>query len=102
MLRFIIHYGMHFLLPVLSAFIFFRRDFWKAIIIMLLANIIDVDHLLSNPVFDPNRCSIGFHILHSYYSIAIYFIMLFIPKIRIIGIGLVLHILTDFIDCLWI
>jgi hypothetical protein len=69
---------------------------------MLLANFIDLDHLLSNPVFDPNRCSIGFHLLHSYYAIAVYFILLFIPKTRIIGIGLVLHILTDFVDCLWI
>ncbi|MDX9697514.1 MAG: DUF6122 family protein [Bacteroidales bacterium] len=101
-LRFITHYGMHFLLPVLIAFIFFRKDFWKASVLMLLANLVDLDHLLANPIFDSNRCSIGFHFLHSYFAIAFYFILLFIPKTRIIGIGLVLHILTDFIDCLWI
>jgi hypothetical protein len=101
-LRFITHYGMHFLLPVLIAVIFFRKDFWKASVLMLLANLVDLDHLLANPIFDSNRCSIGFHFLHSYFAIAFYFILLFIPKTRIIGIGLVLHILTDFIDCLWI
>ena len=101
-LRFILHYGMHFILPVLIAFVFFRKDFWKATLIMLLANLIDLDHYLANPVFDPSRCSIGFHFLHSYYSIAIYFILLLIPKTRLIGIGLVLHILTDFVDCFWI
>jgi len=101
-LRFIIHYGLHFLAPLLIAFIFFRKDFWKAALIMLSANLIDLDHLLSNPVFEPTRCSIGSHILHSYYAIAFYLVLLFIPKTRIVAIGLVIHILTDFIDCLWI
>ncbi|MGE0088122.1 MAG: DUF6122 family protein [Bacteroidales bacterium] len=101
-LRFILHYGMHFLLPVLIAFIFFKKNFWKAALIMLLANLIDLDHLLANPVFDPTRCSIGFHFLHSYIAIGIYIALLFLSKTRIIAIGLVLHILTDFIDCLWI
>ena len=100
--RFIVHYGMHFLLPVIIAYIFFRHSFLKASVIILLANLIDIDHLLANPIFDPNRCSIGFHFLHSYYAIAIYLIVLFIPKTRLIGIGLILHILTDFIDCIWI
>ena len=101
-LRFIVHYGMHFILPILIAYVFFRKNFIKISLILLLANFIDIDHFLSNPIFDPNRCSIGFHLLHSYYAIGIYFIMIFIPKTRIIGIGLTLHILTDFIDCLWI
>jgi len=100
--RFIVHYGMHFLLPILIAFVFFRKDFFRASIIMLIANLIDIDHFFANPIFDPDRCSIDFHLLHSYYAIGIYFIMIFIPKARIIGIGLTLHILTDFIDCLWI
>jgi len=100
-IRFTIHYGMHFLLPIFIAYVFFRKNFIKVSLILLLANIIDIDHFFANPIFDPNRCSIGFHLLHSYYAIGIYFIMIFIPKARIIGIGLTLHILTDFIDCLW-
>ncbi len=101
-LRFIIHYGMHFLLPFVIAFIFFRKNFWKASLLILLANLIDLDHLLASPIFDPDRCSIGFHLLHSYPAILIYMILLMIPKVRLIAIGLLLHILTDFIDCLWI
>lgn len=69
---------------------------------MLLANLIDLDHLLANPVFDPSRCSIGFHLLHSYIAIGIYIILFLLPKTRIFAIGLILHILTDFLDCLWI
>lgn len=63
--------------------------------------LVDLDHLLATPMFDPNRYSIGFHPLHSYSAIAVYFILLFFPKTRIIAVGLVFHMLTDFQDCLW-
>lgn len=95
----IIHYGMHFILPFGIAFFFFRKFFWKASITLLLTNLIDLDHLLASPIFDPGRCSIGFHPLHSYLAIGIYFVLLFFPKSRIIAIGLLLHILTDLINC---
>lgn len=101
-LRFSLHYGMHYLFPFVIAFVFFRKYFWKASFLMLLANLIDLDHLLANPIFDPSRCSIGFHPLHSYFAIGIYVSLLFLPKTRILSIGLLLHILTDFFDCLWI
>lgn len=63
--------------------------------------LIDVDHLLASPIFDPNRCSINFHPLHTYWALAIYVVMLFFRKTRIVGVGLVFHLITDFIDCLW-
>ena len=66
---------------------------------MLLAMLIDFDHLLANPIFDANRCSIGFHPLHSYFAIGLYVLLLFNKKTRIIAIGLLLHILVDLIDC---
>ena len=71
---------------------------------MLATMLVDIDHFLATPMFDNHRCSIGFHPLHSYYAIAIYLLMLFIPNIylRIIAVGLLLHIFTDFQDCLWI
>ena len=98
----IIHYGLHFLFPGLIAWIFFRKKWKKAWLIMVSTLIIDIDHLLANPIFDPNRCSIGFHPLHSYYAIAVYSILVFFPKFRIVAIGLLLHMATDFQDCLWI
>lgn len=61
--------------------------------------VIDIDHLLADPVFHPNRCSIGFHPLHSYYAIAGYIGLLFWKKTRIIGLALLWHIFTDQIDC---
>lgn len=101
-LRVVLHYGMHYLLPFIIAFTFFRNSFWKASLIILSANLIDLDHLLVSPIFDANRCSIGFHFLHSYWTILIYFLMLIPKYTRLIAIGLTWHIFTDFIDCFWI
>ncbi len=68
---------------------------------MIATMLVDVDHLLASPVFAPNRCSIDFHILHSYYAIGVYLALLYFKKLRIIAIGLLFHMVTDFIDCLW-
>ena len=99
MLQFILHYGLHLLFPALIAWVFFRKEWKKAYLIMLATMLLDLDHLLANPIFDPNRCSIGFHFLHSYYAILIYVTLLLFPKSRIVAIGLLLHMLTDYLDC---
>ena len=38
---------------------------------------VDLDHLLANPIYDPCRCSIGFHPLHNYFAIVIYLIFIY-------------------------
>lgn len=97
----IIHYGLHFLFPGVVAFFFFRKKWKRAWLIMIATMLVDLDHLLADPIFDPTRCSIGFHPLHSYYAIAVYVVMAFFPKLRIVAVGLLLHMATDFQDCLW-
>ncbi len=97
----LVHYSLHFLAPGLIAYIFFKDQWKQAWLIMLLTMLVDADHLLATPIFDPTRCSIGFHPLHSYYAIAVYFILLFFPKTRIIAVGLLFHMLTDWQDCHW-
>lgn len=94
-----IHYGLHFLAPGLIAYLFYRSKWKKAWFLLLCTMLVDLDHLLANPIFDPNRCSINFHILHTYWAMIVYVIFLFFPKLRIFGIGLLFHMLTDFIDC---
>jgi hypothetical protein len=93
------HYGIHFGLPLLVAILFFKSNWKKAYAIMILGMFIDLDHLLANPVFDPNRCSINFHPLHSYYAMIFYVILTFFKKTRWIGLGLVIHIIADVVDC---
>ena len=68
---------------------------------MLATMFVDVDHLVASPIFDPGRCSINFHPLHTYWAMTIYVGMLFFKKTRIIAVGLLFHMLTDFIDCQW-
>ena len=101
MLQHSTHYFLHFGATLLIAIFCFRKEWKKTYIIFLLTMLIDLDHLIANPIFDSNRCSINFHPLHSYYAIFFYASLLFLKKpFNIIGIGLLLHILTDFIDCL--
>jgi predicted cobalt transporter CbtA len=100
-LKTVVHYGLHFLAPGLLAYIFFRNKWKQAWLIMVATMIVDADHLLATPVFEPGRCSIGYHPLHSYYAIAVYLVMLLFPKTRIIAVGLLFHMLTDFQDCQW-
>ena len=101
MLQPILHYGLHFGLPLIIAILFFKSTWKMAYLIMLCGLLIDLDHLLAHPMFDPNRCSINFHPLHSYYAIVIYIGLAIFKKTRILGIGLVIHIIADAIDCLW-
>lgn len=93
------HYFLHFVFPVFIALLFYRENWKKVYFILLATMLVDADHLFANPIFDPNRGSIGFHFLHSYYAIAVYFIMLFFKgNIRIVAIGLLFHMFTDFQD----
>jgi hypothetical protein len=97
----ILHYSLHFLFPFLIAWFFYREKWLKAGLIMVSTMLVDLDHLLANPIFDPNRCSINFHFLHTYWAIGFYAILLLFPKARIVAIGLLFHMLTDFEDCFW-
>ena len=100
MLQTFIHYGLHLLAPGLIAFIFFRDNWMKAWGIMILTMLVDLDHLFAYPdVFVTNRCSIGFHPLHTYWAAGVYFLLLFPKKTRIIAVGLLFHLLTDGVDC---
>ncbi|MDP2686163.1 MAG: DUF6122 family protein [Aequorivita sp.] len=101
MLQTFVHYTLHLLVPGLIAFIFFRKEWKKAWLIMLATMLVDVDHLLATPLFDPTRCSINFHPLHTYWAMGVYVLLLFFKKTRIIAVGLLFHMLTDYIDCNW-
>ncbi len=102
MLRFAVHYGIHFLVPIAVGLLFFKSKKWYIILILWAGILIDIDHLLANPIFDPDRCSINFHPLHSYWALAVYFTLLFFKKVRILGIVALIHMLADAIDCLFL
>jgi len=95
-----IHLALHFALPFAIAFGFFPRDQSRKIFIILVATmLVDLDHLLASPVYDPLRCSIGFHPLHQFIPIGFYGLMLIYNRLRMIGLGLLIHMLLDLGDC---
>ncbi len=97
-----IHYFLHFFVIIGIAYWYSPKQ-WKLNYIILLATmIVDIDHLWANPIFDPMRCSIGYHTFHSTFFISTYLTTLIVVKnyyVRLIALGLVFHMLTDALDC---
>ncbi|ALM07502.1 membrane protein [Sediminicola sp. YIK13] len=100
MLRFLMHYGIHFLVPLAIGLYFYKDNRFWAVLILLAGILIDLDHLVASPIFDSTRCSVGFHPLHSYWAIMLYIGFLFFKKTRIVGLALCIHIIADTADCL--
>ena len=95
----VVHLVFHAALPAAVAWFFFRKQWRRAWLIMLATMLVDLDHLLADPIYDPNRCGIGFHPLHTAPAIAGYAVLSILPPTRLIGVGLVIHIALDLADC---
>jgi hypothetical protein len=93
------HILLHFIVPLIIGTLFFKKNWRKAYLIMMATMLVDLDHLLATPIYDAARCSIGFHPLHTIIPIGIYVIASLFPKTRTIGIGLIIHMILDAIDC---
>ena len=98
-MREFIHYFFHFGAPLIFAYFLFKSKWKKVYAIFILSMLVDLDHLLANPIFDPARCSINFHPLHTMPAIFLYLILLFPKKTRILAIALLFHMFTDWFDC---
>jgi hypothetical protein len=98
----LVHYGLHLLFPGLVAWLFFREQYKRAWLIMASTMMVDLDHLFAYPdVFVSDRCGIGFHPLHSFPAIVVYSALVWVPRLRLPALGLLLHMATDFQDCMW-
>jgi Family of unknown function (DUF6122) len=96
-----LHLLLHLGIPLGIALVFFRSRWRSAAAIMIATMIVDLDHLLATPIYDPNRCSIGFHPLHTWPALVVYALLLIPARTRLIGIGLLVHMALDGIDCAW-
>ncbi len=94
------HIALHFLVPAMLAALFWRKRWWQSYLWLLAGLAIDADHLLANPIYDPLRCSIGFHPLHTWPAALLYLALCAFPRTRLLGIGLLLHLALDTGDCL--
>jgi len=97
--KFLLHYGFHFVIPLVIALIFYKKKWIQVYLIFIGTMLVDVDHLLASPIFDANICSINFHPLHTNYAIVAYILITIPKKSRILGIALLFHMLTDYLDC---
>lgn len=95
----VIHLLLHGVVPVVVALIFFRDHWLRASLVMIATMLVDLDHLFASPLYNPNRCSIGFHPLHTLPAMALYAVLLMPRSTRLIGIGLAIHMALDGIDC---
>jgi hypothetical protein len=98
--RALFHLLLHVVVPLAVARIFWPTQWKRAALWMLAAWVLDLDHLLADPVYAPGRCSIGFHPLHTWPAIVVYGALAIPKKTRWFGIGLLIHVALDGIDCL--
>lgn len=113
-----VHIVLHFAVPVIVALFFYKKHWQQAALIMVLTMLVDLDHLLAEPIYDPERCSIGFHPLHTLPAIGIYAVLFALPllpvlnseeskirpvanKLHLIGLGLLIHMALDWFDCIF-
>ena len=94
-----IHIALHFLVPAAVVALFYRRRWQRAYLLLMVTMLVDIDHLLAQPIYDPGRCSIGFHPLHEPLLFIPYLVLCLFPKTRLLGIGLAIHMLLDAVDC---
>ncbi|MDH4057092.1 MAG: DUF6122 family protein [Gammaproteobacteria bacterium] len=94
-----LHILLHFAVPAVVAGLFFRPQWLKSFLILISTMLVDLDHLLAHPIYDAERCSIAFHPLHTYWAIGIYVVLCFPKQTRIVGIGLMIHMALDLLDC---
>ena len=96
----ILHVILHFLVPLAVAKMVWRKKWIRPFLIMAITIVVDLDHLLADPIFDPTRCSINVHPLHSWPAIIVYLVCLLSPNLRIVSLGLLIHMALDGTDCL--
>lgn len=111
-----LHIALHFIVPLLAALAFYRDRWLNATLLMVAAMLVDIDHLLADPIYDPDRCSLGFHPLHTLPAIAVYAALFAVPllarrdlgarglkpaahAVHLVGLGLLIHMALDGIDC---
>lgn len=118
--RSIIHLILHAVVPFAVAYLVAIKApnlKWAYVFMVLMATMaVDIDHLVADPIYAPGRCSIWFHPLHTLWPMVLYGVMTVWPValkalkkplsskhilIGLVGLGLVIHMVLDWIDCLW-
>lgn len=67
--------------------------------LIICSNLIDLDHLLSKPVYHPKRNPFTTHLIHKKFKFIVAFslLLIFFRPLMFLGVGLLLHLLLDYI-----
>ncbi|MGB0649911.1 MAG: DUF6122 family protein [Rhodothermales bacterium] len=116
-----IHILLHVAVPLGLAVTLYRKRWRHAFVVLIATMVIDIDHLLANPIYDPDRCSIGFHPGHTMPVILLYGAVFVwsvwklagrsategdkasrsVNLLHLISLGLLIHMMLDGLDCIW-
>lgn len=119
------HIVLHFAVPLVVVLVFYRPRWRNAFFVLIGTMLIDLDHLLADPIYDLERCSIGFHPGHTWPAIFFYALVFGwslwqkqsrrsdgsddreagrwggkIYWLHLISLGLLIHMALDGLDCL--
>lgn len=95
-----LHFLLHLGVPALLAWRLGGDARLRTFLLLQVGWLIDLDHLLATPLYDPDRCSLGFHPLHTLPAALAYGLLLGPRGSRLVGAGLLLHLALDGLDCL--
>lgn len=98
-LRPMLHLLLHAAVPATVALVWYRERWFRAWCWLMAGWLIDLDHLLADPIYSPGRCSIGFHPLHTAPAVLGYALLTVPRRTRLLGVGLLIHIGLDALDC---
>lgn len=99
MIRPVVHLALHVLVP-LGVARAARGARWLGPFVAMMATMaVDLDHLAADPVYDPNRCGIGFHPLHEPALFPVWILLASFVRTRWVGVGLLIHMTLDGLDC---
>ena len=115
-----IHIALHFLVPLAIAVTWYRKRWFYTFALLIGTMLIDLDHLWADPIYDPERCSIGFHPGHTWPAIILYVLAFgwslwkkqtsdsvsrsgafhHVEVVYLISLGLLIHMVLDGLDCI--
>lgn len=99
MIRPALHLVLHVVVPLAVAFLAARPAWRRAFVVMIATMAVDLDHLLADPLYNPNRCSLTAHPLHEPLLFPVWAALALWPQTRWVGVGLLIHMALDGIDC---
>jgi hypothetical protein len=113
------HLALHVFVPALLGRLIDPTRWVSVSLLMVGTMLVDLDHLIADPIYDPERCSIGFHPLHTALPIGLYLTVAAVAgaaywaargpgqrdagvwrAVFLVGAGLVIHMGLDALDCI--